>query len=72
MAVGKGSMERAAKAIETDTKKSSKEKKVTKSVTVPSKQVMDKLVDQTHSGDEHDKKSNAQIRVGQEMPVYYL
>ena len=69
MAVGKGSMERAAKA---STKKAS-DKKITKSVTVPSKQVMDKIVDQTGSnGSMQNQKSIRQYQVGQEMPIYYL
>lgn len=78
MAVGKGSMERAAKALETQkatntTKKNTQEKKMRQSVSVPSKQVMDIIVDKNGSGQEENKgKSNGQYQIGQEIPIYYL
>ena len=78
MAVGKGSMERAAKALETQKetnsgKKNTSEKKMSQSVSVPSKQVMDMIVGQNGSDQEENKgKTNSQYQIGQEIPVYYL
>lgn len=78
MAVGKGSMARAAKALEAKkdvnvSQTNATEKEIRQSVSVPSKQVMDMIVEKNRSKKEEKKDtSKGQCQIGHEMPVYYL
>ncbi len=87
MAVGKGSMERAAKAAEKKTTAkasaaktvkaaaSGTEQKVTESsvIAAPSEEVYEKIVYQTSSGMlERAAEPNEKFGLGDDMPVYYF
>lgn len=84
MAVGKGSMERAAKTAEKShatAKKSSSGKKTAKpkvaapsaTIAAPAKEVMEKIVYQTSDGMlERDAEPNEKFGLGDAMPVYYF
>lgn len=82
MAVGKGSMERAAKTAEkaqtpkaAPAKKTAKAKKVTAAETIaaPAEEVMQKIVYQTSDGMlERAAEPNERFGLGDAMPVYYF
>lgn len=80
MAVGKGSVERAAKAAPAkktaggaDKAKTVKPVAAAKTVAAPKKEVLEKVVYQTSSGMlSRDAKPNERFGVGDAMPVYYF
>ena len=79
MAVGKGSVARAAKAQNSKTastvKKAAAAKKVAaaKTVTAPEEAVLQQIVYQPSSGMlERDAKPNERFGLGDAMPVYYF
>ena len=79
MAVGKGSMERAAKAApvkkaEGGAKaKTAKSVAAAKTVAAPDKAVLNQIVYQTSSGMlSRDAKPNEKFGLGDAMPVYYF
>ncbi len=77
MAVGKGSMERAAKTAEktkkAPAKKTARPKAEAAMIAAPTEEVMEKIVYQTSDGMlERDAKPNERFAVGDAMPVYYF
>lgn len=73
MAVGKGSMERAAKAASATKKTTSKKAAAAQTITAPTEEVLQKIVYQTSSGMlERDAGPNEIFGLGDDMPVYYF
>lgn len=83
MAVGKGSMERAAKtaanaadktqAKQAPAKRTAKPKQTAATIAAPTKEVMEKIVYQTSAGMlERDAEPNESFGLGDAMPVYYF
>ncbi len=72
MAVGKGSMQRAARAMDKKTETQEKNP-VKKSEIQPDQKVMEKIVYQKNSGIlERDALPNERFGLGEAMPVYYF
>ncbi len=77
MAVGKGSMERAAKAATekngTDARKTKSSVKSAEVIAAPKEEVFDKVVYQSSAGMlDRDAEPNERFSVGDPMPVYYF
>lgn len=80
MAVGKGSMERAAKTVEKAQKAESKKtpaKRTAKpkaaAIAAPAEEVMEKIIGRSNDGIlARDAMPNERFGVGDAMPVYYF
>lgn len=73
MAVGKGSMERAAKAASSTKKTTSKKVAAARTIAAPTEEALQQIVYQTSSGMlERDAEPNERFGLGDDMPVYYF